>query len=66
MWDSANDGIFGIGVAGETGESIKGLLQPSLKGPELTTGGALGIEASVLTLVVVLVAGILLLRLAYQ
>jgi len=65
-WDFANDGIFGVGVAGQTGASIKGLLQAQLSGPELLTGGALGVEASVITLAVMLIAGIVLLQQAYQ
>jgi len=65
-WDFANDAIFGVGVAGQTGQSIQGLLQANLNGPELLTGGALGVEASVITLVVVLIAGIFLLRIAVK
>jgi len=65
-WDFANDGIFGVGVAGQTGTAIKGLLQASLTGPNLMTGGALGVEASVITLVVMLIAGLVMLRLANQ
>jgi CAAX protease family protein len=65
-WDFANDGIFGVGVAGQTGASIKGLLQAQLNGPEILTGGALGVEASIITLVVMLIAGIVMLRRAYQ
>lgn len=64
-WDFANDGVFGVGVAGQTGQSLQGLLQANLNGPKLLTGGALGVEASVITLVVVLIAGIFLLRMAY-
>jgi membrane protease YdiL (CAAX protease family) len=33
MWDFANDGIFGVGIAGQSGDSLKGLLQSSLSGP---------------------------------
>jgi len=65
-WDFANDGIFGVGVAGQTGQSLHGLLQASLNGPKLLTGGALGVEASVITLVIMLIAGAILLRMAYQ
>jgi CAAX protease family protein len=65
-WDFANDGVFGVGVAGQTGQSLHGLLQASLDGPKLLTGGALGIEASVITLVIMLIAGAILLRTAYQ
>jgi len=61
-WDFANDGIFGVGVAGQSGESLKGLFQATLNGPELLTGSALGVEASVISLVIVLVAGIVILR----
>jgi len=65
-WDFANDGIFGVGVAGQSGQALHGLLQADLNGPKLLTGGALGVEASIITLVIVLIAGILLLRMAYQ
>ncbi len=65
-WDFANDGIFGVGIAGQTGQSLHGLFQASLNGPDLLTGGALGVEASVITLVVVLIAGIIILRMAKQ
>ena len=65
-WDFANDGVFGVGIAGQSGESLKGLFQARLSGPDLLTGGALGVEASIITLVVTLIAGILILRLAYQ
>jgi len=65
-WDFANDGIFGVGVAGQSGESIKGLLQANLSGPELFTGGAFGVEASVIALVIVLLAGIFMLGKVYQ
>lgn len=65
-WDFANDGIFGVGVAGPSGQSLHGLLQADLNGPSLLTGGALGIEASIITLVVMLIAGIIMLRMAYQ
>lgn len=64
-WDFANDGIFGIGVAGQSGKSLKGLFEASLSGPALLTGGALGVEASVVTLVIVLLASIVILRKAY-
>jgi CAAX protease family protein len=66
MWDFANDGIFGVGVTGQTGASLHGLFQASLNGPDLLIGGALGVEASIITLVVALIAGIVILRKAYQ
>jgi membrane protease YdiL (CAAX protease family) len=65
-WDFANDGIFGVGVAGQSGQSLHGLLQANLNGPTVLTGGALGVEASIITLVVMLIAGIIMLRKAYQ
>jgi len=65
-WDFANDGVLGVGVAGQTGQASHGLFKASLSGPNLLTGGALGVEASVITLVVVLIAGIVMLRGAYQ
>jgi hypothetical protein len=65
-WDFANNGIFGVGITGQSGQSLRGLLQANLSGPKWLTGGPLGIEASMITLVVVLTAGILMLRVAYQ
>ena len=65
-WDFANDGVFGVGVAGQSGQSLHGLLQAKLNGPTLLTGGALGVEASIITLGIMLIAGIIMLRIAYQ
>jgi len=65
-WDFANDGIFGVGIAGQTGGAIKGLLQASLSGPDIFTGGKLGVEASVISLVIVFFAGVIILRKAHQ
>ena len=65
-WDFANDGIFGVGVAGQSGTALNGLFQASLNGPELFTGGGLGVEASVIALVIMLLAGIAILRKAQQ
>ena len=61
-WDFANDGVFGVGIVGQTGVAIKGLLQANLNGPTLLTGGVLGVEASMITLIVMLIAGIVMLR----
>jgi hypothetical protein len=66
MWDFTNDGIFGVGVAGQSGESIKGLLQASLSGPKIFTGGELGVEASVVSLLIVLTAAVIMLQRAYR
>ena len=65
-WDFANDGIFGVGVAGQSGQALHGLLQANLNGSKLLTGGPLGVEASIITLIIALIAGILMLRIAYQ
>ena len=65
-WDFANDGIFGVGLAGQTGQSLHGLLQASLNGPDLFTGGALGVETSIVSVIILSIAGVLLLRAAYQ
>ena len=65
-WDFANDGIFGVGVAGQSGQSLPGLLKATLNGPVLLTGGSLGVEASVITLVNMVIAGIILLRMPKQ
>lgn len=47
-WNLTEGGVFGLAVSGFP---QKGLLQSDLKGPELLTGGAFGIEASVLVIV---------------
>lgn len=56
-WDFAIDGIFGVGSSGISGASVSGLLQAKLVGPTLLTGGAAGIEASLLAVIVVSVVG---------
>ena len=66
MWDFANDSVFGVGVAGQSGAGLPGVLKASLNGPELITGGALGVEASVITIVIMIIAGVLILRMVYQ
>ena len=60
-WDFANDGIFGVGVAGQSGQLLHGLFQSELHGPIWLTGGILGVEASVITLIVMLIAGVVML-----
>jgi CAAX protease family protein len=65
-WDFANDGIFGVGLAGQSGQSLHGLLQASLKGPDVFTGGVFGVETSIVSVIILSIAGILLLRAAYQ
>jgi uncharacterized protein len=65
-WDFANDGIYGVGIAGQSGAKLNGLIHASLHGPVLFTGGTLGVEASVLTLILMLLAGGIILWIAYR
>jgi hypothetical protein len=65
-WDFANDGIYGVGIAGQSGAKLSGLIQANLSGPALLTGGTLGVEASLLTLIIMLLAGSLILWMAYR
>jgi membrane protease YdiL (CAAX protease family) len=60
-WNFTQGGIFSIAVSGG---GSKGLLQSKMVGPDFLTGGAFGAEASVVALVVCVVAGIVLLILA--
>jgi len=61
-WDLANDGIFGVGSSGASGEVIKGLLDAKLTGPDLLSGGTAGVEASLISVIVILVASIYMIR----
>jgi membrane protease YdiL (CAAX protease family) len=65
-WDLANDGIFGAGAAGISGESIRGILQAALSGPAILSGGTAGVEASLVSVVVLLAVSIYMLRRAFQ
>ena len=65
-WDFANDGIFGVGQAGQTGQALQGILKASLSGPDLLTGGHSGVEASLAAIIITLAAGFLLLGLAHR
>ena len=65
-WDLANDGIFGTGAAGISGESIRGILQATLSGPAILSGGTAGVEASLVSVVVLLAVSIYMLRRAFQ
>src|SRR4029450_12983259 len=64
-WDFVQVGIFGAGVT-VAGESTPGLLQGQLSGPTFLSGGALGVEASVVALVLALAVGAFLLVQARQ
>ena len=65
-WDLANDGIFGTGAGGISGESIRGILQAALSGPAILSGGSAGVEASLVSVVVLLAVSIYMLRRAFQ
>lgn len=56
-WNLTQGGIFGVAVSGN---QANGLLQATLTGPELLSGGVFGAEASILAVVVCLAAGIYL------
>ena len=58
-WNFLYDGFFAVPVSGH---EARGWLQASLPGPEWLTGGAYGVEGSVLTLLAWTVATILLLK----
>lgn len=58
-WNFLYDGFFAVPLSGH---EARGWLQASLPGPEWLTGGAYGVEASVLTLLVWTVATVLMLR----
>jgi membrane protease YdiL (CAAX protease family) len=55
-WNFVQGGIFGVAVSGN---AAKGLLQSTLAGPEILSGGSFGAEASVVA-VVVCVAGFMI------
>jgi hypothetical protein len=59
-WNYTTDGIFGLS---SSGQAAHGYLQTSLSGPEWLSGGAFGVEASVVTLLVTAIATALLLAL---
>ena len=61
-WNFTQGWVFSVPVSG--GRAPEGLLATSRHGPEWLTGGAFGLEASVVALVVATLAGVLLLMLA--
>ena len=65
-WDVANDGIFGVGASGISGTPIQGLLRAELTGPALLSGGAVGVEASLIAVVILVAAGVYLVWRAKQ
>lgn len=60
-WNYTQGGVFGVSVSGNP---VDGILQSSLSGPELVTGGEFGIEASVLTVLICLAVAVAVLRAA--
>jgi membrane protease YdiL (CAAX protease family) len=53
-WNFTLGSIFGVTVSGVETE---GLLKSELTGPEIITGGAFGVESSIIALIVCLIAG---------
>lgn len=62
-WNFAQAGFFSSDVSGN-GDTV-GLLEATWHGPAWLTGGDMGIEASVITIVIALSAGVLMLVLAH-
>jgi uncharacterized protein len=65
-WDFSVDGIFGLGTSSLSGKPIQGLIAAKLTGLEIFTGGAHGLEASIVVLLVALIAGSALTWLAWH
>ena len=53
FWNFMSDGVFSLATSGHP---ANGLIQVQLSGPQWLTGGAYGIEASLVTLLVITVA----------
>ena len=62
-WNFVQGGIFGVAVSGNEGA---GVLQSSLSGPVLLSGGAFGAEGSIFAVMFCLAAGLYFVRLAYR
>lgn len=62
-WNFTQGAIFGVAVSGN---EARGLLQSTLSGPDLLSGGAFGAEASIFAVIVCLGAGIYFLWRAMQ
>jgi hypothetical protein len=60
----AQAGIFGSAVSGNGADS--GILHSTFTGPDWLTGGAFGVEASIVTIALGLVIGIFFIERAYQ
>lgn len=62
-WNYLSDGVFSLPTSGHPG---RGWLQGELSGPDWLSGGAYGVESSLVTLLVLAVASALLLRAAWR
>ena len=62
-WNFFQGAVLGVNVSGT---STKGLLQAKLEGPILLTGGPFGAEASIITIIICLIVGIVFLFLAHR
>ena len=62
-WNVTEGFVFDVPVSGHP---VEGLVESRIAGPELLTGGAFGLEASVIALVVCTAAGVWLLALAIR
>jgi membrane protease YdiL (CAAX protease family) len=60
-WNFTHAGVFGVALSGTT-EAPHGLLQTTLSGPTVLTGGTFGPEASLIALLVCVVPTVVLLR----
>ena len=58
-WNYFQDGVFGMPNSGMT--NIPGFINPTVTGPEWFTGGAFGIEASYIVVILTAAAGIFIL-----
>lgn len=63
-WNFTQSGIFSGSVSGAFEQP--GLVKAVIEGPELLTGGAFGMEASMIALIVCTMTGVLVLRLAVR
>lgn len=63
-WNFAQGWVFSVPVSG--GEAPQGLLITTRSGPEWLTGGAFGLEASAVAMVVATVAGLIVLAIAVR
>ena len=62
-WNFFQEGIFGMP---NSGYQRDGLIKPIINGPEWITGGKFGIEASVISILILLIIGIIILKKAIE